>query len=304
MPSPRLSGTLLALGLTASCGGDASTLPSASASAQAATASASARAELGTKPAASASAAPSASSAAVTPAPARPLYYEVAIQKADLEGRTLRELTLMRNWIYARAGNPFRKPWLDEFFRAQSWYAPKEKLDEAQISKLDKENARAIAEFDAAIGKEALEQRRQAVLAKKTGGALAKEDAIELSLLSQRLGTPLADSADGAAQTPLEDPARLDKLLTVEELSTLSRRDLRILRNTIYARRGRPFESEVVRAFFQTASWYKPSAGYHDGMLTEIDRKNIAIVRSVEDSLGGPAHENPDYGKEGWFVQA
>src|SRR5215831_6852378 len=55
--------------------------------------------------------------------PPRPLYYEREISQADLQGRTLRELTLMRNWIYARAGNPFVKPWLKEFFAKQPWYS-------------------------------------------------------------------------------------------------------------------------------------------------------------------------------------
>jgi len=59
-----------------------------------------------------------------------------------------------------------------------------------------------------------------------------------------------------------------------------------------------------VKSYFESAPWYKPRADYHDGMLSEIDGKNIAIVRSVEDSLGGPLHENPDYGKDGWFIQA
>ena len=40
----------------------------------------------------------------------RQLYYERALTDEDLAGRTLRELSLMRNWIYARAGNPFRAP--------------------------------------------------------------------------------------------------------------------------------------------------------------------------------------------------
>ena len=35
----------------------------------------------------------------------RPLYYTRALTPADLEGRTLRELALMRNTIYARAGH-------------------------------------------------------------------------------------------------------------------------------------------------------------------------------------------------------
>lgn len=295
-------GILLCVSLVSlHCGGDVSTSSSASASAAAkpsATVAPSASA-------ASIATASASASASATPAvPSRPLYYEAAITKADLEGRSLRELALMRNWIYARAGNPFRKPWLDTFFRAQSWYAPKEKMDEALISPRDKENARAITEFDAALTTAELEKRRDEVLARKAAGPLSSEDAIELSLLSQRLGKWLGEEGAQASTTPLADPTRLDKLLTVDELSTLSRRDLRILRNTIYARRGRPFESKVVQAFFQTAAWYKPDAGYHDGLLNEIDRKNIAIVRSVEESLGGPVHENPDYGKDGWFVAA
>ncbi|MBK8937916.1 MAG: YARHG domain-containing protein [Polyangiaceae bacterium] len=305
MPISRRAPLLLIALSVASCGDDPAAQSPASASAsQAKTSAAAASASQVTASARPTASATPTASQQPAPAAARQLYYEAPIQKADLEGRTLRELALMRNWIYARAGNPFRKPWLDEFFRSHAWYAPKDKLDESKISKLDKDNARAIAELDAAITREDLEKRRDAVLARKAAGPLSKEDAIELSLLSQRLGAWLGGEGEGPSATPLDDQKKLDKLLTVEELSTLSRRDLRILRNTIYARRGRPFESAVVKSYFQTASWYKPSADYHDGMLTEIDRKNIAIVRSVEDSLGGPAHENPEYGKEGWFVQA
>jgi hypothetical protein len=246
--------------------------------------------------------APSASATAATPA--RPLYYEREITEEDLRGRTLRELSLLRNTIYARAGNTFRRPWLDTYFRAQSWYAPKDKLDESKITKLDKDNARKIADHDAAITREELEKAKAEVLARKDAGKATPEDAIELSLLSQRLGTYVGGEGVAAEPSPLEDPSRLDKLLKVEELSTLSRRDLRILRNTIYARRGRTFDSKVVRGYFEGAAWYKPRADYHDGLLSEVDSKNIAIVRSVEDSLGGALHENPDYGKDSWFVQA
>ena len=48
----------------------------------------------------------------------------VLVRVADLEGRTLRELALMRNTIYARAGHPFRKKWLHDYFSAQPWYKP------------------------------------------------------------------------------------------------------------------------------------------------------------------------------------
>lgn len=256
---------------------------------------------LKTNPAASAASASAASGAGATAA--RPLYYERALVAADLEGRTLRELALMRNTIYARAGNSFRRPWLDAYFKAQSWYKPADRIDESKLTAVDKANARAIGDFDGAIPHATLEKLRDELLARRAAGKALPEDAVEASLLSQRLGVWLGE---GTPETPnpLEDLRLLDKLVTVDMLKELSRRDLRILRNTIYARRGRAFDSAVVKSYFEGAAWYKPDPGYSDARLSEIDAKNIAIIKSVEDSLGGPLHENPDYGKDGWFVMA
>lgn len=249
---------------------------------------------------------PAPSASVATPAaPARPLYYDRAITEEDLKGRTLRELSLLRNTIFARAGNTFRRPWLDKHFRAQDWYAPKDAIDTSKISKIDKDNARKIADHDGTIPREELEKMRNLVVARKNAGKATPEDAVELSLLSQRLGVFVGGEGVGEEPSPLEDPTRLDKLLKVEELSTLSRRDLRILRNTVYARRGRAFDSKVVKSYFEGAAWYKPDLAYSDARLNEMDRKNIAIIRSVETSLGGPLHENPEFdGRDQWFSGA
>ncbi len=257
-------------------------------------------------PVASAVGSASSSPAAPKAAPARPLYYEQALTDADLKGRTLRELSLMRNTIYARAGNTFRRPWLNAYFRGQPWYSPKETMDTSRISEIDKANARRIGDYDASLPKEALEAARDEIVARKKAGQATPDDAVELSLLSQRLGVYVGGEGVGADPSPLEDPSRLDALLRVEELSALSRRDLRILRNTIYARRGRDFDSKVVRSYFSGAAWYKPRADFHEGLLTEIDRKNVTMIAGVEDSLGGPLHENPDYvkRKDDWFSGA
>lgn len=261
--------------------------------------------EAPTSVASAAASTPAPSASVATPAaPARPLYYDRAITEEDLQGRTLRELSLLRNTIFARAGNTFRRPWLDKHFRAQDWYQPKEAIDTSKITKIDKDNARKISEHDAAITREELTKMRDEVLARKKAGKAMPEDAVELSLLSQRLGELVGTETEGEA-SPLEDPSRLDKILKVEDLSTLSRRDLRILRNTVYARRGRPFDSKVVQGYFATATWYKPDRGYDDSRLTETDRKNIAVIRSVETSLGGPLHENPEFdGRDQWFSGA
>src|SRR6185295_9801072 len=76
--------------------------------------------------------------------PPRPLYYDRALKPADLEGRTLRELALMRNSIYARAGHQFRKKWLRDYFTAQPWYKPLAKDDNSKVTKTDRANASLI----------------------------------------------------------------------------------------------------------------------------------------------------------------
>jgi hypothetical protein len=47
----------------------------------------------------------------------RPLYYTRPITEADVAGRSLRELAILRNTIFARAGQPFRKRWLHDTSR-------------------------------------------------------------------------------------------------------------------------------------------------------------------------------------------
>jgi hypothetical protein len=226
---------------------------------------------------------------------AGPLYYDRPVTKADLDGRPLRELALMRNWIWARAGHKFRKDWLDQFFRSQDWYKPAEK--DGPVSDVDKKNSKFIAEYESKLPKAFFEKKR-AALAKAT----TPEDKIELRLVSERLGV-----ADGIAEqdrNPLEDPSMLDKLLEVKSLEDLSRRDLRILRNTVYARHGRPFQSPLLRAHFGTMEWYREDKKYTDARLTEIDKKNVQIILSLEDSLGGPltdADQNQGEAGDGWY---
>src|SRR5215469_17677501 len=102
--------------------------------------------------------------AAQQDAASRPLYYERQITPEDLKDRTLRELTLMRNTIYARAGNPFRKKWLNDYFSAQSWYHPLTQMDQSKLTPLDRKNAETIADFDGSISRDDLLERRKTLL--------------------------------------------------------------------------------------------------------------------------------------------
>src|SRR5260221_8422877 len=50
---------------------------------------------------------------------------EVKCKHHELEERTLRELSILRNTIYARYGwDGYRKEWLKAYFHAQPWFKP------------------------------------------------------------------------------------------------------------------------------------------------------------------------------------
>ena len=90
-------------------------------------------------------------------AQSRPLYPGKPLTDAELTGRSLRELTLMRNWVYAKRGNEFRRMWLRTFFTAQKWYTPNQKgflaqdwrsiFDDEELN-LDNANAERIATWE------------------------------------------------------------------------------------------------------------------------------------------------------------
>jgi hypothetical protein len=251
---------------------------------------------------ASAGATPSSSSAPQDDATegGRPLSYDRAVTDADLSGRTLRQLGIMRNFVFARAGQEFRKDWLKEYFGQYSWYRPR--APEVEVSELGRDNAAKIANFEAAIPRQELQKRADEVLARMKANHAEKADALELRLLSERLGTWLVPGEANVRPSPLEKPDLLEQVLRLDDLANLSRRDLRILRNTVYARKGRDFVSEGLREYFGAKSWYQKDEAYSDKKLSAVDWKNIKLVSSVEDTLGGPLSDGEHFGRTyGWF---
>ena len=75
---------------------------------------------------------------------------------------------------------------------------------------------------------------------------------------------------------------QLDSKLTEPELANLSKGVLRLMRNAIYARHGRTFNSYDLQRFFNNKTWYKPNPNYSDDLLTDIDNYNIALIQKYE----------------------
>ncbi|HEV8215313.1 MAG TPA: YARHG domain-containing protein, partial [Gemmatimonadaceae bacterium] len=70
--------------------------------------------------------------------------------------------------------------------------------------------------------------------------------------------------------------------LTDTLLRGVSLYDLRILRNELYARHGRRFETPWLRDYFKDEPWYTPRASFTIAELSEIEKDNIKVIQAVE----------------------
>lgn len=66
------------------------------------------------------------------------------------------------------------------------------------------------------------------------------------------------------------------------ELVELSKAELKIKRNEIFARYGYIFKSEDLREHFSKMTWYKPLYSDVTVFLTEMDKKNISLFSKLE----------------------
>lgn len=71
---------------------------------------------------------------------------------------------------------------------------------------------------------------------------------------------------------------RLDQQLPGDALRALEAPDRRLLRDAVYARRGRASPSPQHHAVFEQFDWYQPSPTYNNGALSELDRENLARI--------------------------
>ena len=67
------------------------------------------------------------------------------------------------------------------------------------------------------------------------------------------------------------------------EFAFLSLKDLKIMRNEIFARYGHEFISGgKMDTYFRSQKWYRPQPGDGDGNLTKIEKVNISKIKEIE----------------------
>ena len=84
------------------------------------------------------------------------------------------------------------------------------------------------------------------------------------------------ESGGGAASSGFIFPDSDRRLLTAGDLQRLSKDDLRIARNEIFARRGRYFDSADLKTHFARFPWYAPNTW--NPKLNAIEQANVALI--------------------------
>jgi hypothetical protein len=76
----------------------------------------------------------------------------------------------------------------------------------------------------------------------------------------------------------------LDRQIPETALAVLNKDELRLLRNAIYAKHGRIFQSNDLKTHFRQFDWYEPMNDNVDDRLTEIDKNNIRRIQVFENA--------------------
>jgi serine/threonine-protein kinase len=101
-------------------------------------------------------------------------------------------------------------------------------------------------------------------------------------------GAVQSDRNTNAPSIPMDAKARAEAkilngtTLDKSDIAGLSETDLRLLRNTVYARYGRVFDSSELQQYFSNRPWYRPRRDYSDSQLTAADRANVNFIKSAE----------------------
>lgn len=93
---------------------------------------------------------------------------------------------------------------------------------------------------------------------------------------------------DASQTTPAGDyilPESNTRYLTEEDIAGLSNEELELARNEIYARHGRMFDTDEIREYFESKSWYDGTISPEDfdySVLSDIERANVNFLLEHE----------------------
>jgi hypothetical protein len=77
-------------------------------------------------------------------------------------------------------------------------------------------------------------------------------------------------------------PEASQRMLKADDIENLPKRELEFMRNEIFARHGFCFKKKNLRQQFEMQDWYVPNTVDIKGFLTDIEKKNIEMIKRYE----------------------
>lgn len=160
----------------------------------------------------------------------------------ELKNLTLDELGYLRNEFYARQGFIFKTTKMKNYFITKPWFKPTTR--DVTLSETVLANVYLIRGMEQEIN---------------FGSNLAEVDELNR----------------------IYEVAQL-RPLTKVDIENISSHKIPYLRNTFFAKKGFIFSVLRYKDYFEVQSWYVGSEIDVDNKLTELDKKNIAFIKSNE----------------------
>lgn len=101
-----------------------------------------------------------------------------------------------------------------------------------------------------------------------------------LPLFSRKQSIPQKISKE--PNVPGKFPQASTRLLNSSDLKNLSKSDLRIMRNEIFARHGHIFNSGDLGKYFKKQTWYRGTVKNAGSLLSNIENKNVQLILKYE----------------------
>lgn len=90
-------------------------------------------------------------------------------------------------------------------------------------------------------------------------------------------------------EMPINDyviPDSSSRVISESEITSLTPWQLKVARNEIYARHGRPFVHKDLQCYFATQNWYAVDPNYSETSLSYTENKNVATILNYEEKIG------------------
>ncbi len=197
---------------------------------------------------------------------------------SDLSGMSQGDMRLLRASIYARHGKIFKEADLTEYFSGYDWYKPERENVDELLNNVEISNIKYIDEYAGVpLGGSDMQ----------SAGSLTPPDSQNVQ--SKRERNVSASESSGRSRfghvgfTNDYSDIVCYQYLTDDDVCNLSGPELRILRNTIYARHGRRFKSADLREYFSGFSWYNPRVNeVNPKELSDVEKHNIQLIQRYE----------------------